>query len=159
QPLVRLKRMGQQTLQADERVRFRECTASCHERQQTPPRSEDHASPAPGVSHREATHAPAPTTRLPTTYILRLPTTYILIGTPRGSRPTYRHYPDRSRPRPSYVVGPSRGHRLLCRRLRRVPRRWSALMSRNPVANAILYQNSMWLCPLHGSADSPAFVP
>ena len=58
QPLVRLKRMGQQTLQADERVRFRECTASCHERQQTPPRSEDHASPAPGVSHREATPMP-----------------------------------------------------------------------------------------------------
>jgi len=58
QPLVRLKRMGQQTLQADERIRFRECTASCHERQQTPPRSEDHASPAPGVSHREATPTP-----------------------------------------------------------------------------------------------------
>ena len=29
-------------------------------------------------------------------------------------------------------------------------------MSRNPVANAILYQNSMWLCPLHAMSDYPA---
>ena len=91
QPLVRLQRLRQRTLQARERIRFRECTASSHEPQQTPAHTGNHARPRPAchtAGRRTPSQAPA----------TRLPTTYILIGTPRGSRPTYRHYPDRSRP-------------------------------------------------------------
>ena len=70
QPLVRLQRLRQRTLQARERIRFREHTASSHEPQQTPAHTGNHARPAPGVSHPgRRTPNRAPGTRLPTTYV------------------------------------------------------------------------------------------
>ena len=70
QPLVRLQRLRQRILQAHERIRFRECTASSHEPQQTPVYTGNHARLAPGVSRagrRTPSRAPAQDFRLLTT--------------------------------------------------------------------------------------------